>query len=227
MKVIYIYIRKFFGPRALLVLCIALLGFCIFLYLGMYAHARFDDAYAVYAVESKKHNENAFLPGASGNPLRRELNKVLAEVLGKQMTAPERLALSNRGLLLLQGIERQIGAINDSSAAVQEALSDMDRQAQSFSNGYARGPMLEIVTLAKDELRFIEDIRGLSYRTNFHTAEIFNRVVADHGELTDAHIQELNDQLPKVEEQFNLRANLYTELERTSYKIEQIFHSLE
>jgi hypothetical protein len=86
--------------------------------------------------------------------------------------------------------------------------------------------MRDVVTLAQSQAAIIADIRGLSYRANFHTAQIFSRIVDDQGSLTDAHIAELNNLIPKVEDQFDQRSNLYSELERVGDRIQMALEEL-
>jgi hypothetical protein len=216
-----------FSKKRLIIVAVFCISAALLLWCaGIYGRERFDDAYGGYAKDARVLNTAAYLPGASGNPLRQEVNQILVEVLGKKMSDTERLKLSSRGVLLLKAIEKQINAMGDSAPAVQEDVARMDNSARNISNLYQRRAMLDIVALAKDELLFIEDIRGLSYRANFYTSEIFNKIIKSNGALTDAHVTQLNDQLPEVEEQFTRRSNLYTQLQQSAYKIEQKFNDL-
>jgi len=198
----------------------ALAGLCAVLAIGGFGFYRYDrasqfsDSYAAYAVLAAAHGNAAFIPTVDDNPLRQELNRVLVEVLAGEISDSRRLELAQRGLLLLDEAEKQIDTIGERGEAAQTAIVVMEDSA----SGRGR---TDIVALARERISIISDIRGLSYRANFYTAEIFNRVIRDGGKLTAAHTKELNDQTPVVEEQFDLRANLYTELESTNFRMEK------
>lgn len=177
-----------------------------FLAYRFYFAWQFTKSYDTYATLSDIHVNAAFLPATNENPLRQELNRMLADVLAEQLPQSDRLERAERGLLLLNELEKQIDAIGDSGEAVSKALGEMEARASGSERR-------EIVDLALERLRVIGDIRGLSYRASYHTAEIFNRVITDGGALTPEHVIELNNQIPLVEEQFDRRTGLYDELE--------------
>ncbi len=192
---------------------VALLLACFFAYRFYFAW-QFAQGYDTYATLSDIHVNAAFLPATNDNPLRQELNRMLADVLATQLLDKDRLVRAERGLLLLNELEKQIDAIGDSGEAVSKALGEMESRA----SGRERQ---EIVELALERVRVIGDIRGLSYRASYHTAEIFNRVIQDGGTLTSEHVIELNNQIPLVEEQFDRRTELYNELEIMGGRIKQ------
>ena len=209
-------IRKPYVFIALIVLGAFLIGGAYF-YISR--NVAFEDDYAAYTALAEEHTQAAYLPAANNNPLRQELNQTLGQVLAGEMSNSERLALAERGLELLDELEQQIDAIGERGIAVDEAITALEEDGGLL----ALGGTAELLTLARERSAIIADIRGLSYRANFHTAEIFNRVVDDGGALTAAHVGILNDQVPKVEEQFNKRSNLYDELQTTSQKIDTAF----
>ena len=96
----------------------------------------------------------------------------------------------------------------------------MDEKS-GWSGFFSRSQKKAVIGLAREEFGIVADIRGLSYGANFHTAEIFNRIVLDKGELTESYVAELNHEVPLVEEQFNKRANLYTQLEDVSNRMHE------
>lgn len=175
---------------------------------------QFSHVYETYSTLSRTHVSAAFLPATNDNPLRQELNRTLATVLAEDMPSTERLKRAERGLTLLNDLEKQIDAIGEAGEAVSQSIHEMEARASGTERQ-------EIVSLALERVRIIGDIRGLSYRAGYHTAEIFNRVIADGGALTKEHITDLNNQIPLVEEQFDRRAGLYSELESISSKISQ------
>ncbi len=202
------FTRKHYGIIGIVFLFVALL-FCAY---KLYFSWQFQKSYEIYATLSGGHVNAALLPAVGDNPIRQELNRMLADVLATQLGERDRLARAERGLLLLNELEKQIDAIGDSGESVSKALGEMEARASGSERQ-------EIVQLALERLRVIGDIRGLSYRASYHTAEIFNRVIQDGGTLTAEYVAELNNQIPLVEEQFDRRTGLYEELESIGGRI--------
>lgn len=180
---------------------------------------QFSKSYETYETLSNAHVTAAFLPATNDNQLRQELNRMLSDVLAADLPSSDRLARAQRGLVLLGELEKQIDEIGVKGEAVSHALGEMEERATGADRA-------EIVRLALERLRVIGDIRGLSYRASYHTAEIFNRVIADGGTLTPEHVSELNSQIPLVEEQFDRRTGLYDELESISGNVERTYDDL-
>lgn len=223
---------RFFAARPRLAHATRILAAVLFLLgvLWLYQYrceAAFVRAYTAYASRAASHAEAAFLPGSVSNQLRSELNQTLADVLGRKMGAGERADLSQRGLQLLKEADAQVDAIGTGSNAVAAAIGDLERAAHLPGNIAHRDERLQILTLAHSQESAIEDIRGLSYRSNFHAAEIFTRILTDRGELTRDYVLELNDQIPQLEAQFNKRANLYTDLEALRGKVTKLYTAIE
>lgn len=167
-----------------------------------------EDALASYQEAIVAHENAAFFVATEANPVRTELNQVLSQVLDETTPASDRIVLSERGVALLDAAEVQIDRLGDTRDALEGVLSSMEGQGVLLSLEER-----DLVHLAREEIRIIADIRGLSYRSNYYTKDIFTKLIKEGGELTDAYIIELNEQIPKVEEQFNARSNLYYELE--------------
>jgi hypothetical protein len=200
------------------IFCILFIVFCFLCY-RFYFSYQFTKAYDTYAALSTRHVTAAFLPATNDNAVRQELNRMLSDVLVADVSRHDRVARAERGLVLLNELEKQIDAIGDTGEAVSQAIAAMEDHASGDERK-------EIVHLALERLRIIGDIRGLSYRANYHTAEIFNRIIADGGSLTKEHVADLNNQIPLVEEQFDRRAGLYSELESVNNSIDRAISNL-
>ncbi len=181
----------------------------------------FQKAYKTYNTLAKKHVEAAYIPGVPDNPVRQKLNGILSQVLARPMSPKERLSLAEQGLAALKEGEKQIDDIGTIGEKVQTAITYMEEKNNSLGVLFSKSQGTRVITLAKEEFGIVADIRGLSYRANFHTAEIFNRIVLDKGELTKAYSSELNSQIPAVEEQFNKRSALYEQLKSVIGRMEK------
>lgn len=202
---------------AALALCLVLVGG--FVYLATRSSSRFESEYAAYAVLAKEQEDAAYLPAAPNNPVREELASDLAQALDQNTSAPARLKFTQDGLDRIKELEAQVDAIGDAGDKANVAIAQM--QVDALKDFSSSGVTHEIIELAKQRSAVIEDIRGLSYRADFETSKIFDRIVSDKGELTAAHVADLNDEIPLVEEQFNQRSSLYTELTSLSAEIDQ------
>ena len=209
----------------------AVLLLIVLVILGLWYHVRatrnaFDDAYLTYAELAQRGDTAAYVPGVQDNPIRQQLNSVLTEVLADTVSPTQRLGRAQEGLLLLAESEQQINSIGELSDQITVALARMDLAAKNASDLTKKGTMRRIVSLAKDRLQIVQDIRGLSYRANFETEKIFTRIIEDGGSLTSSHITELNRQVPEVEAQFNRRSNLYRDLETVYRELSESYASL-
>lgn len=202
-----------------------LVGVGWFVYASMQASAQYDEVLASYRDASNREMQAALIPGVKDNPVRRELDRTLAEVLAREMSDDERLKLAQHGLEVLVVAEEQIDSIGEAGAAASHAREQLRQHSLGSSFSFS-GSSYELIELAKQRSDIISDIRGLSYRANYHTEDIFKKVVADGGSLTRAHITSLNDLIPKVEEQFNERSNLYFELESVNNRMETLIADL-
>jgi hypothetical protein len=190
------------------------------------AGSRFADTYSVYSAATDRYITAAFKPAVESNPIRAEVNTLLARVLQERLTPVERFDLANRGIAHLNDIEGQIDDIKDEGDLVAPLIDELERSAKHPGNIRYRSDMLAIVQLGRDRAKLIADVRGLSYRANFYAGEVFERIIDDQGNLTPEHVRHLNDLIPQLEEQFDARAALYDELERNAKKEAQIARSL-
>lgn len=166
-----------------------------------------------------------FLPGAQNNPVRNELNRMLGESLSDVLSEGERIERARRGLLLIDELERQVDAIGETKDTLESRLLALESE---FTNVPALFSGDRRALRERTERLYViaDDIRGLSYRANYHTSQIFERIIDDGGSLTPAHVMSLNEQIPQVEEQFDQRANLYAELESIESELDILYGDL-
>ena len=191
-------------------------------YVCIRSSAELSKGYADYRLSGKSYSDAAFLVGSNRNPLRVELNGVLADVLGRPMSRDERLALVRRGRTLLEQSGKQIDAIGDAGDVSSTTALKLDSVSKDLTNLYMRPEASRVIALSRERGAMIADIRGMSYKTNYYVSRIFDRIEQDGGELTQEHIKELNSRLPELEAEFDRRSNLYTDLEGINYKIDAL-----
>jgi hypothetical protein len=208
------------GRKAKIVLgAIALVGVLVGVWfvLSKRTESAFVQKYRVYNELAAAHVNAAYIPAAGENPLRQELDSSLAHVLvDTALNNAERRTLAQHGIELANQIELEIDDIGTKGADVDRAILDLEAE----NTLAATGAIGEVIELAKRRAAIINDIRGLSYRANYETTKIFQRVIDDDGTLTEEHVLALNRAVPEVEEQFDKRAGLYQELQEISDKID-------
>ncbi len=199
----------------LLVIVLALASLALYFFLSTSKDS--VRAIEAYRTQSAAHIQAAYVPGVPGNPARERLNTILSSVLVRPLTPGERTTLAEEGLRALKEVEVQIDAIGEAGERVQVAIAYLEEKTGGFAQSDEEK---ELIAAAEEEFSIIADIRGLSYRANFHTAEIFNRIILDGGELTSVYSADLNRELPLVEEQFNARASLYERLKNARTRVD-------
>lgn len=170
-------------------------------------------AYSAFLLAEERHVTSAVIPSIDQNPIRQELNRLLAESLSEGISNTERLTRAERGVLLLKDAERQIDMTMSTRDSLIAAIAHVREYDTIFTGFLHSHDIARVTDLAEQQMVLVDDIRGLSYRANFHTNQIFSQLIQDQGKLTATHVIALNDLIPKVEEQFDQRSNLYSELE--------------
>lgn len=187
----------------------------------------FADIYNEYAELSMRHEAAAYDPGTDSNEVRQELDRMLAIALTGDITPSDRLELSKDAVKLIDQMEEQIDLIGDKGVLVEQAIKNLEESNLEIDNDTLKGEAEKIIEMAQDRFDIISDIRGLSYSANSRTGEIFKRIIKDKGRLTDDHIIYLNQQIPKVEKQFDKRSNLYMELRNVGREIKEKWEDIE
>lgn len=203
----------------------------LILIVGAYAYHRFalyrfEAAYRTYAALATRHDEAALIPMLPENPLRRDLNNALTAVLTNDLSADERLERAREGLVLLVLAEGNIDAVGDVGEDATAAVFALEEWVSPAALG-AYPAQKALVELAHQRLSAVSDIRGLSYRANHDTKTIFERIIEDDGELTVAHGEALERQLPDVEEQYDRRSNLHLEVDSLAADIRRTFADID
>jgi hypothetical protein len=183
-------------------------------------------AYEDYRAVADEHEYAAYVPGLAQNITRQELDRILSHVLTEQIGDAERLEYSKSGIKLIKELEEQIDNIG-TTGLLTVSLIDKLEDSASETDKRKRAQAEEIIEMAKERTEIISDIRGLSYRANHHTEEIFARIISDDGKLTDSHIVYLNNQILEAQEQFDKKTDLYNELRNLSNQLENKYTSFE
>ncbi len=205
-----------------ILLFVVLISFLIYAAWAWYGAGKFGAKYAEYAEAQREYITAANKPAAEGNPVRRQVYQLLAEVLQVEMSNEERIAKAKQGIAHLNDIETQIDAIKVEADKVMPLLQGLEDASSGIGNLNGGASMKDVVRLGYRQVDIISDIRGLSYRADYYTSEVFERIIDDQGAMTDEHKTYLNENIPLLEEQFDKRANLYTELKENDDEMKRI-----
>jgi hypothetical protein len=208
------------------IVLVALIVGGLYAFFAWYSSNQFKGAYQQYERAQESYVTAAYKPAADSNPVRQSVNVLLAQVLQVEMTPAVRLEKAKQGIAHLNDMEGQIDAIKTEADTVMPLLNALDNAASSVGNVTQRQQTQELVKLGHRQVEIIADIRGLSYRADYYTDEVFERIIDDQGAMTDAHKQYLNELIPQLEEQFNKRTNLYAELKKNDDAMKKIAEEL-
>jgi hypothetical protein len=173
-----------------------------------------------YEYLAAQYVEYAYVPSTKENPVRQQVDRLLGESLANELPTAVRLDHAHEGMGLLKIMGEQVDRIGDKGEEVDVALSNFEKASSRIGALPLRSAAREITELAHKRTEHVRDVRGLSYRANYHVGEIFERIIRDNGVLTREHVLELNSQLPTLEEQFNRRTNTLTELQNAGVLID-------
>ena len=214
-------IRGFFrGRRAIALLVIAggaLIG--LSLYFASRSTSHFASEFSQYETLAQAQETAAYLPASPENDIRKQLNLDLSLALEDKTTAQERFSYAEDGLRQLSALNAEVDAIGDAGEKADVLIAQM--QIDSLKDFATSGQTRELIALAKQRSGIVEDIRGLSYRANFDTENIFKHLIDDKGVLSPDYVEELNNDIPAVEAQFDHRSSLYDQLKEIGNEIDQ------
>ncbi len=194
--------------------------------LAWHSGKQFERLYGVYEKAETDYITAANKPAADTNPIRQTVNVLLAQVLQVEMTPSVRLEKAKQGIAHLNDMEGQIDGIKTEADRVIPMLDALEKASHTIATVQAREKTGEIISLGRRQVEIISDIRGLSYRADYYTDEVFERIIDDGGAMTDAHKLYLNELIPQLEQQFDQRSNLYTELKTNDEKMQTLADEL-
>lgn len=215
--------RKFALMASLLLLSGLSVG--AYYYVAQRSRAEFTLLYKDYAAMAAELDNATYIPGAQTNPIRQQMDMVLRELLFESTAADRRLELATIGLQLLAESAKQLDTLSSMKDDVDAKAALLQVRTLGSSNISVEAKTL--VAYAKERANIISDIRAYTYKANLEMQQIFERIKEDRGELTDEHIIKLNSQVPRVEQEFDKRTDLYRSLEQISQRMAEIFTAMQ
>lgn len=183
----------------------------------------FIDVYSVYAVEAEKVEKYVYLPSIEGNINRSELYTLLDSILTKKMEPERRESLARLAFANLDALKKEIETAQSGQAKIYAMLQDLDNASKVFTSIDLRKQTERIVTEARKRAELSARITSILSEINEQTYAIITRILAEKGDLSDAHITEINSITAEAEKRFMSLEGLYTELENKKIELERLF----
>lgn len=179
----------------------------------------FNDSYGIFIETFKQHESSVFLPGSGNNPSRQELNVILEKVLTKTISAEERLSDSLLGLEKVKEVRKQIDELTKTGTLFDKATNQLEKKIKTLPNNKVKHAKM-IVRSAREYNEVTHDIENFLYVINDDGKEIFERIIAEDGNLSEDHIITLNEHIPEAETNFDALSFLYNDLTDIKTEVE-------
>jgi len=183
----------------------------------------FVDHYVNYEEIAQEVELLVHLPGTEGNIDRAELLTLLDSILTKKMDAVQRKNLAQLALTNLNTIKQEIDSAHVAQAKLYEVLQELDDASRVFSSIDLRNRAEKIVFSARKRAELSANITSILSKNNEQTYTILARILVDEGELSSAHITELNSATNETEKRFGTLEQLYSELVVKKKEVEDAF----
>jgi hypothetical protein len=183
----------------------------------------FVEAYGEYAEVAGRVETLVHLPGTEGNSSRKELLSLLNTMLTENLTNEERESLARIAFTHLDTIKKEIDAAQALQATLYAVLQDFDNAARVFHGIELRTQAQHIVLIARKRAELSARITSILSETNDHTYAIITRILSEKGNLSGAHITEINDATRAAEERYATLEGLYKELVQNKTELDQQF----
>jgi len=156
---------------------------------------------------------SAHLPGSGTNESRQQLNTIFNRLLMEHMSTDERILLSRQGMELLAITREEISRVTIHLITSEGSLEELEKM--EFSGNRSEMALLDdYIDRAHTINHVVSTITTLLTRLNDHSNSILKRIIADDGQLTPAHVTDLNTQTPLAEGNFDDLTYSYSRLEK-------------
>lgn len=183
----------------------------------------FVDAYGSYAEVVGRVEALVHLPGTEGNTNRQELLSLLNSMLTESMEKGQRESLARIAFTHVDAIKKEIDAAQAAQAKLYAVLQDFDNAARVFTGIELRTKATEIVALARKRAELTSRITAILTETNDHTYAIVTRILGEGGDLSQAHIAQINEATKVAEERYATLEDLYQELTQKQQELDRAF----
>ncbi len=219
--------------RTFIIVILALIlgggGTFLWLYYGGFNNEKkeamsFIDAYGNYSEIADAVEKLVNLPGTEGNRDRAELFSLLTSILTEKMEPVKRERLARLAYSNLDTIKKEIDTAQLEQAKLYQVIQEFDNASRSFSSIVLQNRSKKIITLARKRAELTARITSVLSETNEQTYAIITRILQEKGDLSEAHIKEINASTEYAEKRFHSLESLYKELLEKKKEMEDEFN---
>jgi len=172
----------------------------------------FIDAYSAYTEVAERVESLVHLPGTEGNSDRSQLLTLLNAILTDDMENGRREELARVAFNNLTALKNEVDGAQTAQASLYVELQRLDAAARSFTSVAKRAEAEAIVSNARTCAELSARITSVLSEMNEQTYAIITRILEDKGDLTPAHVTEINAATAAAETRFDLLKGLYADL---------------
>jgi hypothetical protein len=183
----------------------------------------FINTYGDYSAIAQEVEALVHMPGVEENSDRAELERLLTSLLTDTLTQSRREELARLAYNNLIVLKREVDTAQTKQAQLYKVLEELDTSSKLFTGAGIEKQAGDIVAGARKRAELSARITSVLSEMNEQTYAIITRILEDKGELTQEHIQYINDTTAYAEERFATLSGLYTDLQQKTTETETLF----
>lgn len=176
------------------------------------ATVAFVEAYGEYEEVATQVEKLINAPAAGGNSARQALLSLLSSILTGEQTPEEREQSARAAFAELEQLRREVDAAQAAQASIYSRLDALSVAAQGFRAKRYVDEAQGIVVLSRQRVELGSQITSILAETNEHTYAIITRILDEKGNLSQAHIVDINAATDAAEVRFETLNTRYQEL---------------
>lgn len=185
----------------------------------------FINIYGEYAAQIETVDQQVYFPGQGENLKRKNMHKLLSDILIGDIDNGKRLQLAREAEDLAAAQRLDIDAVAQNRHRHEQIIDEAEVLVSDLAPREAEIASA-IVHHATTRQAFISDISATLYAINGHIDAIAGRVIEEEGALSSDHIAHINEATRDAEERFDRLNNLYRDLKDETEALEAAYQRL-
>lgn len=190
------------------------------------AAVAFVEAYGEYDEAATQVEALINAPATGGNGARQALLSLLGSILTGEQTPEEREKSARAAFSELEQLRREVDAAQAAQASIYSRIDALAVAASGFRAKRHADVADTIVDLSRERVEIGSQITSILSETNEHTYAIITRILEEEGELSQAHIVDINAATDAAETRFDNLNHLYQDLAAKRNEAEERFKLL-
>ena len=173
----------------------------------------FTKACQIHTHALQQHYTTVLLPGSGNNLSRQTLNANLQKILTSDMSNDTRLVLAQESLASSKELSDQIVSIAKHTRTLETSLKELSLLLKiNTIPRNTRSLIEEIVFDTEKYLELTATIEKLLFTIHNQSHSIFIRIIREKGDLSPSHIEDLNENIPLAEHNFDQLSSSYKDI---------------